>query len=819
MSLLRVHHDNDRGGQAAQRCPYCDQRAVRPVSTEWLRCEACSFLTPIPPTDRREARSVAVNGSIGPGAVLRDRYRLLVPLGEGEHGVAYLAEHEFLNHPCVVKVLPHHIADKSDAAVLRLRAEASAGFRVNDRYVVRVLDCDAADGIWYFVMEYIAGADLASALAAGIRIDWRQAVQIARHAAAGLMAIERAGMVHRDVKPGNLIMGADGAVRVADLGVVGLMHASGDEFGLPGGEGLVGTLAYAAPEALERRDAADHRADLFSLGASLFEIVTGRRLRQQTGLYEILLRPDQYASEWPADAGSDTPDWFIEAILRLVEPDRDARFASAERLLQSLDRPTAGSSISLAPAPERPEPRGLVVLTFDNRTPGDGQDWLGHALADHLGRALASIPGVYMVDRTQFQSALERLRGAGAPPNARLLRAGRLSGAGTIITGCFACQGEQLVIETSIHTASDEQVATLEPVAGPLTSLAELEGRVVALAAQRLGKAAPESERRTPITPDAALEAQRRFFSGKRAFYRGEYEEARQLASAAAALDPTFVEAVGFAGVCCARMGRYDDAVVDYERQERLAGEFGDERAKIEAYANRGAMHYFRGEFEAADDYLGRAIAIADARGLASEAAQISNNLGFVQLQLGRVDSAARTFTRAIETHKSFGALMSLVGPYNGMGNVLREQKRYDEARRYFNRAMALAQESDDLVNVGVAYMNLGHCALLMGRLSDAKHELLMALNLLERTSFWNGRARVYEFMAELNLRLGNDAEALRCAERRVQLAARHHNVRMQAAAWRQKAEALRRAGRAAEAAESLSQAAQAESTRADRSA
>ena len=105
---------------------------------------------------------------------------------------------------------------------------------------------------------------------------------------------------------------------------------------------------------------------------------------------------------------------------------------------------------------------------------------------------------------------------------------------------------------------------------------------------------------------------------------------------------------------------------------------------------------------------------------------------------------------------------------------------------------------------MGVAQMNLGHCALLQGRLADAKHELLIALNVLEKTSFWNGLARVYEHMTELNLRLSNYMEALRCADSRLALARRHANRHMEAAAWKQKAAALRLAGRTAAARECL---------------
>jgi tetratricopeptide (TPR) repeat protein/tRNA A-37 threonylcarbamoyl transferase component Bud32 len=751
----------------------------------------------------------ATGGRIGPGTILRGRYRLRTLLGEGAHGVTYLAEHEYLNHPCVVKVLRHQTAQADDAEARRLRHEASAGFRVNHPSVVRVIDCDVLDGYWFFVMEYVAGLDLGSVREAGVPVDWRQTACIARDAAAGLAAIHAAGLVHRDIKPGNLIIGADGAVRLADLGVVGLLPREERDLA-PTGE-MVGTLGYAAPESLDPLKPTDHRSDLYSLGATLFEIATRRPFRAAAGVFQTLLEADRTTPVWPTDVPDETPGWLTEAILRMLEPDPAARFGSAELLLRHLES-SGGDTGTKASISDRAEPRGVVVLTFEDGSDDAGQSWLGHALADHLASALGRIPAVYVVERGQYTATLERIAARGESRGTRLLRAARLNGAATVIEGEFTCAGQTLTVTAKLHTAAHPAPVSIGSVSGPLASLADLEAELAELVAGRLGKKAPESNRRTGVSASAALAGLESFFSGKRAFFRGDYEDAIACATRAIELDPGFLEAVGFVGVCCARMGRYNEAADHYAAQERLADESGDARAKVEAFANRGAMYYFRGEYELADEYLTRAVDSAETLGLVSEVAQIRNNLGFAQLQLKHPEQAERTFRQAIDTHKALGALVSLVGPYNGLGSVLREQQRYDQAREYFDRARALAQESDDRVNVGVAYMNLGQCAILTGRLTDAKHELALALNLLDDTGFWNGRARVYEFMADLNLRLGNTEEAVRCADRRIELAAKHGNVRMESAAWAQKAKALKLAGRTAESSKCMGLAQTAES-------
>jgi tetratricopeptide (TPR) repeat protein len=376
------------------------------------------------------------------------------------------------------------------------------------------------------------------------------------------------------------------------------------------------------------------------------------------------------------------------------------------------------------------------------------------------------------------------------------------------VEGTFCRSGQQLELRARVHQAGHDQPREVPVVQGALAALAELEAELYRHLTALLGLATADAPA-VRVSARIAPEAEERFFTAKRAFLRGDYEAAMQLGEEALELDAEFGEAVGFVGVCCARLGRYDEAVKYNNQQQLLAARAGSEPLRVEAHANLGSMHYFRGEYEAANECLTRAAQAAEGLGLTGELASIRNNLGFVLLQLGRTAEAEDAYQRSVETHKKYGALVALIGPYNGLGHVRREQRRYDEACHYFRRALALAQESDDYVNIGVANMNLGHCALLDGRLDDAKHELAAALNILEQTSFWNGLARVYEYMADLNLRLSNWSEAARCAEQRIALARRHSNRRMEMAAWQQKAEALQRAGQSSEAEHCLAQARQ----------
>lgn len=782
-------------------CAHCGQRgSLRPVGARLNGCGGCGFLLPTP---RASQAGSATSGAptipgVAQDGVLRGKYRLIERLGEGAHGIAYLAEHVFLSHVCVVKVLPQRVGDFTDAAVRRLRNEARAGFRVRDPNVVRVLDCDVISGLWYFVMEYVDGANLGEIVAAGQRLSWQQAVQVARDAASGLAAIHAAGLVHRDIKPGNLLLGVDGHVRVSDLGVAGLAHERGDA-------GAVGTRSYTAPEMFRSSAKVGPRADLYSLGATLYHLVSGRPPHAATQVFQQLIDLQCRPAAWPSDAADDTPPWLVALILRLLAIEPHERSEDAATVIAHLDFPQERHVPAQAPQrPDALQPRGIGVLPFQNDGGVPDDDWLGDAVANYLSRALSETPGVYVADQDGLAALVRRVDPAGElAERARVLDAARMVGAGTVILGRFSRDGGNVRIDAEAWRVGREVAEAVARVEGPLANLPSLERALFERVAREL-KLGTESARRPPAVP---LSAREHLVLARQAYLRGEYEHAISLGEKAIALAPDFAEAIGFMGVCLARLGRYEAAEARHRRQQALAVEWGDARYSVESLANLGAMNYFRGDYEAAEAHYRDAGRKADELGLTAEGAQICNNLGFVLFRLGRLADAERAFQRAIETHREYGGLTLLVGPYNGMGNVLAEQKRYEEAQVYYRRALALAAEIGDRTSVGTTHMHLGRCAALEGRFADAKHEFTMALNALEETRFWNGLARAYEYVAEMHLQLGNMEEALRCADKRIELARQHKNLRMEVAAWHQKANALMRAGRAEEAAACIEEA------------
>lgn len=754
-------------------------------------------------------RALSVVRRIAPDGLLRDRYRILDVIGEGAHGVSFLARHEFLNHPCVVKILPHSVASSGDNAVKRLRNEARAGFRVNHPNVVRVLDCDVIDHVWYFVMEYVDGVDLDAILLRRAVVPWQQVVSIGRQAALGLAAIHAAGLLHRDIKPGNLLLGCDGRLRVGDLGVAAFTEADAlvEE---PAWMTAAGTFQYMAPEVLSIDTLVDERSDIYSIGATLYHLLTGRTLHARGGLLGTLLDAQNRPATWPADARSDIPLWLSDLVLECLEIEPEDRLSSATSLANRLVPTDVQTTPSFPAQPERLTPRGLAVLPFENLDGDARYDWMGAAIAEYLGNQLAHVRDVYTTDHDQVLKVLADLEKQQIHGGDRFLRACRLLGAATVVGGEYRIRDEQIVITGTLQKSDDSFATRFATVHGAKVEFGRLERRLMDALARSLGiESRWAGESSAGDAPTLSLRAQEHYVEARSAFLGGDYQRAINIAREAAELDPDYAELMGFIGACQARLGDYAQAERWHRRLEDLARRKGDDRLLVEAHANLGTMYFFKGEYGPALEYFRAAVTLAESLGMPEALAQIHNNLGFVLMRLGRSQEAENAFRGAIRTHQAYGAVVSLVAPYNGMGSVLVDLGRLDEARHYYEEALELAHEIGDRAKVGVSHMNLARCAAAQRDYASAKLEFAACFNALEETSFWNGLTRAFEYVADMNLELRNFAEAARCADRRIQLARLHKNLPMESAAWTQKGRALEQAGRPDQAAECFDYAAQ----------
>ena len=778
-------------GEAAVQC--CDRCGfVLPTVVDPL-AETASC--PADPLDQTVANTFDELGS--------DRYRILRAVATGAQGRLLLAMDQHLDQLCVIKVLRQVDDAWLDIAVARLRNEARAGVCVNHPNIARVFDCDCAGGLWYFVMEYVEGQNLRSLVNSAGRILWAQAVEIGVQAAAGLTAIHDAGLIHRDMKPSNLMLRPDGMVKIMDLGLVKIRPSDPDLTITRTGQ-MVGTPYYMAPEQFEAAEDIRPQADVYSLGATLYHMVVGRPPFEGTGVLDVAQKHRREPVVWPADVVERVPAGFRRIIEICLAKRPEHRFASAAALGEAL-RAGDGAVEVAGPADER-VPEGVAVMTFRNLSARPEDDWIGEAIAECLNGRLMELQGVHLGDRTSFGRMLARgtPTGSGGQESEQIIQAARMVGAGTVVAGGFQRVGANLRISAHLVSARSDAARHVATVSGGAEDLFALEDELGDRLIEMIGAALAPKRRRYTIGGTESLEALEKFIRGRRAFADADYQGAMALAREAMAADPAYLEPISLIGACHARLGEYDRAVDHHQRQERLAREMDDEPRLAEALSNLGVMYYYKGEYSLAYEFLERARQLSCGLSLHTETAKILGNLGFVLMRLNRPAEAEAAFAEAIEISKRCADLVALQWPYNGMGTVLLKLERYAEAREYYRRALALAEEIGDRVNMGVSRMNLGRCACLVGDFEAARAQFDSALAGLEGTGFWNGLTLVYEHMAEMHLQTGRPSDALECIDKRIDLACRHDNHRMEADGWEQKARACEQMGRTDEAIRAL---------------
>ncbi|WP_339133584.1 serine/threonine-protein kinase [Streptomyces sp. f51] len=255
--------------------------------------------------------------------LIAGRYRLQTTLGRGAMGEVWRAHDEMIGRSVAVKLLLSQDADPTAAA--RFRLEAQTAGLLNHRHVVGVLDFGAYDNRLFLVMELVEGDSLAGVLTSAGTLPADRVARIAAEAAAGLAAAHQQGIVHRDIKPGNLLLDAEGSVKIGDFGIARFMDDPAG--GLTATGQIVGTSLYLAPERALGKTAGPP-SDMYSLGCVLYQLLTGRPPFQASSPVAVLHQHLDSTPTPPRELGVDLPPAFENYLLGLLAK-------------QPEDRPTA----------------------------------------------------------------------------------------------------------------------------------------------------------------------------------------------------------------------------------------------------------------------------------------------------------------------------------------------------------------------------------------------------------------------------------------------------------------------------------------------
>ncbi|HVR84932.1 MAG TPA: protein kinase, partial [Planctomycetota bacterium] len=281
-------------------------------------------------------------------------------LGQGGMGAVYLAHHPGLNKDIAIKVLPGDLASTPEFRERFIR-EARLAARLEHPNVVQVHDVGYELGIHYISMQFVEGKSLDGVLKERKKLTVTEALSMTKRVASALAAAAKLGIVHRDIKPHNILISKDGVVKVADFGLAKDEDAN-RSISEPGV--VMGTPYYMSPEQA-KGEKVDHRSDLYSLGATLYHMLTGKRLFDGGSPVTIVMK--QASTEEPIPARQLEPSLPgpVDVLLtKLLQKDPAHRFQSAEELIRALDalKQPAGHASVVAPVPAPAPPRRKAAI-------------------------------------------------------------------------------------------------------------------------------------------------------------------------------------------------------------------------------------------------------------------------------------------------------------------------------------------------------------------------------------------------------------------------------------------------------------------------
>jgi len=275
---------------------------------------------------------------------LGGRYRVEHELGRGGMAKVFRGTDTVLSRTVAVKVLAPQFAD-DQGFVERFRREAQAAARIGHQHIVSVFDTGSDDGVHYIVMEYVEGRTLAEFLAGGGRIMPDRAIGIAQDVCRALEAAHAQGVVHRDIKPGNIMLNPHGEVKVTDFGIARLTTTTET---LAQTAAILGTASYLSPEQAQGQPV-DGRTDIYSLGCVVYEMVTGRP--PFLGDTPVAVASKQVLEQPvpPSRLNADVTPALDAVILRALAKNPADRYQSAEEMRADLDRAKRGLPVEATP--------------------------------------------------------------------------------------------------------------------------------------------------------------------------------------------------------------------------------------------------------------------------------------------------------------------------------------------------------------------------------------------------------------------------------------------------------------------------------------
>jgi adenylate cyclase len=601
-------------------------------------------------------------------------YRLLEKLGEGGMGVVWRAVDTSLGREVALKLLPDSLA--ADAEKLaRLESEAKTIAALNHPHIVTLYSIEEAEDRRFLTMELVSGRTLTELIPAE-GLPFEEILRIAVPVAEAVSAAHRRGIVHRDLKPRNIMVDAEGRVKVLDFGLAqSPPPLAGEDVSdrttrTFAGRALSGTLAYMSPEQLQA-EPTDPRTDVFALGVVLYEMATGRRPFQAKSAAELISAILRDTPVPPTRLRTGLPSRVDRLIARCLEKDPRYRLQSAVDLGWELEQVQAEA--------QREKTRALAVLPFVDLSREKDQDYLCDGLAEEILIALAKVEGLRVASR----AASFRFRSR----EADVRETGRRLGVEAIVHGSVRKVGGRLRVAVELVNVADGFEIWTDVFDRGMEDVFAVQDEIVRRVVHVLGVSLSETEREALGKPAAADVRAFDYYLQARSFFyqysRKSMRFARELFERAIGLDPAYARAWSGIADCCAFLylnaGRRPEDAAQADAASRRALELDPTLA--EAHASRGTALSLLGRHEEAEQAFAAAIRLDPDL---FEAHYFYARNAFTR---GELEKAIREYEAAMRARPEDYQSPLLVG------QIFEDLGRADEARAVRRRGVRIAEE------------------------------------------------------------------------------------------------------------------------------
>ncbi len=734
-----------------------------------------------------------VGGRLSPRTMLGKRYEIVQLLGEGGMGAVYKAMDREVERMVALKIIRPELAVREEI-LARFKQELILARRITHKNVIRIFDLGEAEGLKFITMEFIEGTDLSSLIKEKGRLSFEECAEIISQTCTALDAAHSEGVVHRDLKPQNIMVDKNGRVIVMDFGIARTV----EQGGLTHTGALIGTPDYMSPEQV-MGEKVDVRSDLFTLGIIFYQLLVGQLPYKADTIQGAMFKRTREVSASPQSVDASVPVLLSDIAVKCLQLDPQQRYQTALEIQKDIEAWRQGSTkrikLPLPPAPPEtakipawrkplvivpvaavvlaaggailggkyfshssakpaavvPAVASLAILPFHNASGDPKLDWLGSSMAEVLSTDVGESASVRMISEDRVGQVLKDLR---ITPQSELdqstvTRVANHSNVDTIVWGHYAQFGEQLRIDATVQDLKHGHIATLKAEAA---SEKEILPTMDKLAAQiRQSLAVSESLQKElqaqafkPST--ASVAALRDYEQGLQQARQGNQAEAVKQFQGALQEDGNFALAYSKLSQSYAQLGQDDDAEQAAQKAVSLSAQLPLQEKYLIHASQDSILKDYPKAIEAYENLV-----------------KVSPDNTDYLFELGTAYEKTSAYDKAMELFKKVAELdPKRIEGVLALGRVEIESGNAQTGIEYLTKAQAMAIEvGDDAERAQVAQaMGVGYFSI--PRYDEALKSVQESLDIKKRLGLKKGIAESLDMMASIQDVTGKSDVALK---------------------------------------------------------